>query len=118
MPIGRVFYALLLAAHFLALYGKLLQNTSDTRSFLLTESHVLLFIGMDADGLRRTFTQDKMTQRHVGFGPRNGVRLSHKRKPFTALALSFILISGDILTIPGTRCFTLQEESKRSRNTM
>ena len=124
MPIGRVFYALLLAAHFLALYGKLLQNTcrsnniSDTRSFLLTESHVLPFIGMDADGLKWTFTQDKMTRRHVGFGATNGARLSHKWKPFTTLGLSLILISGDILTIPGTRCFTLQEESKRSRNTM
>jgi len=59
---------------------------------------------MDADGLKWTFTKDKTTRRHVGFGARNGIRLSHQRKPFTVLALSLILISGDILTIPGTRC--------------
>ena len=110
MPLGHVFYVLLLAAHFLVLYGKLLQNTcrsnniSDTRSFFLTESHVSPIIEMDADGLKWTFTQDKMTRCHVGFGARNGVRLSHKRKPFTALALSLILISGDISTNPGPRC--------------
>ena len=110
MAIGRVFYVLLFAAHFFVLYGKSVQNThgsnniSDTGGFLLMESHVSLAVGMDADGLKWTFIHDKMNRRHVGFGARNGVRLSHKGKPFTAFVLTLILISGDISTNPGPRC--------------
>ena len=87
-PMGHAFYVLLLAAHFLILYGKSLQNTHgsnnipDTRRFLLTESHVSSVIGMDADGLKWILIQDKMTRHHVGFGARNSIPLSHKRVSF------------------------------------
>lgn len=47
-----------------------------------------------------------MTRCHVGFGARNGVGLSHKGKPFTALGLSLILIPSDISTNPGPRCLS------------
>ena len=59
---------------------------------------------MDADGLKWTSYRTKMTRRHVGFGAGNGVRLSHKRKPFTAFVSTLILNSGDISTNPGPRC--------------
>ena len=74
------------------------------------ESHVSSVIGMDADGLKWTFMQDKMTRRHVGFGAGNGVRLRHKKKPFTAFVLTLILISGYISTNPGPRCLCKLEE--------
>ena len=95
-----------LGSPFLSSICKSIQNThknnniSDTRSFLLMESHVSSVIGMDADGLKWTFMQDKMARRHVGFGARNGIRLRHKKKPFTAFVLTLILISGDISTNP------------------
>ena len=59
---------------------------------------------MDADGLKWTFIQNKMIRGHAGFGAKNGIRLSHKRKPLTAFLLALILTSGDISTNPGPRC--------------
>ena len=65
---------------------------SDRRHERQTVIDAMLDLGQDSD------------RRHVGFGARNGVRLSHKGKPFTAFVLTLILISGDISTNPGPRC--------------
>ena len=59
--------------------------------------------GLDYEGFRWFYSQDRGGRRHVGFGAGRAFCITPEKESNTWLSLSFLLVSGDICPNPGPR---------------
>ena len=59
--------------------------------------------GLDYEGFRWFYSQDRGGRRHVGFGAGRAFCITTEKESNTWLSLSFLLVSGDICPNPGPR---------------